>query len=82
MFANNIQFTKIEIIILKHIFKHFKERFNARQIAKALTLNHTNVNKLCNSLTKKNLLTKEEIGNSIYYHFNHENKYKGIQKLG
>ncbi|MCK5283826.1 MAG: hypothetical protein KAK00_10595 [Nanoarchaeota archaeon] len=72
MSANNIQFTKIEIKILKYIFKHFKDRYNARQLAKTLSLNHANINKLCNLLKEKNLLSKEEIGNSIYYRFNYE----------
>ena len=74
MSAKNIQFTKIEINILKFIFKHFRDRHNARQIARILSLNHANVNKLCNSLTEKNLLSKEEIGNSIYYSFNYEDE--------
>lgn len=72
MYAENIQFTKIEIQVLKYIFKHFKEKYNARQIAKILSLNHAHVNKLCNLLHKKELLLKEEIGNSIYYTFNYE----------
>ena len=71
MSVNNIQFTKIEIKILKYIFKHFKDRYNARQLAKSLSLNHSHVNKLCGSLLKKKLLEREEIGNSIYYRFNY-----------
>ncbi len=76
MSAKNIQelnFTKIEIKILKYIFKHYKDRYNARQIARILSLNHAHVNKLCNSLMQKNLLLKEEIGNSIYYNFDYDN---------
>ncbi len=73
MSVENIQFTKIEIKILKFIFKHFKDRYNARQIARILSLNHAHVNKLCNSLAQKNLLLKEEIGNSIYYRFDYDN---------
>jgi predicted transcriptional regulator len=76
MSAKNIHelnFTKIEIKILKYIFKHYKEKYNARQLARILLLNHANVNKLCNSLAKKNLLMKEEIGNSIYYNFDYQN---------
>ena len=74
MDAKNIQFTKIEIQILKYIFKHFRDRYNARQLARELSLNHANVNKLCNSLAEKNLLKKEEIGNSIYYTFDYESE--------
>lgn len=76
MSAKNIQelnFTKIEIKILKYIFKHYKDRYNARQIARILSLNHAHVNKLCNSLSQKNLLQREEIGNSIYYRFDYDN---------
>lgn len=74
MTALNIQFTKIEIILLKYIFKHFKDRYNARQLARILSLNHAHINKLCNSLAEKNLLKKEGIGNSIYYTFDYENE--------
>ncbi|MBT3407975.1 hypothetical protein HN827_00880 [archaeon] len=75
MSVNNIQFTKTEIIILKFIFKHFKERYNARKIAKKLDLNHAHTNKLCNLLSKKNLLTKKYIGNSIYYKFKYNDEF-------
>ena len=74
MYVDNIQFTKIEIRVLKFIFKHFRDRYNARQIARILSLNHAHVNKLCNSMTQKNLLLKEEIGNSIYYKFDYDNE--------
>lgn len=74
MSVNNIQFTRIETRILKFIFKHFRDRYNARQIARILSLNHAHVNKLCNSLKQKNLLLKEEIGNSIYYQFDYDNE--------
>ncbi len=74
MYANNIQFTKVEIQIIKFIFKHFKEKYNARQLARILTLNHAHINKLCNELSDKKLLIKEEIGNSIYYRFDYENE--------
>lgn len=74
MSAENIQFTKIEIRILKFIFKHYKDRFNARQIAKLLSINHAHANKLCNSLIEKNLLKKEEIGSAIYYTFDYEDE--------
>lgn len=73
MTAKNIQFTKTEIFILKFIFKHFRERYNARQIARRLSLNHAHVNGLCSSMVKKDLLLKEEIGNSIYYRFYYDN---------
>ncbi len=74
MSAKNIQFTKTEIKILKYIFKHYKDRHNARQLARLLSLNHAHVNKLCNLLNQKNLLLKEEIGNSIYYKFDYDNE--------
>lgn len=74
MSAENIQFTKVEIKILKHIFKHYKDRYNARQLARILTLNHAHVNKLCNNLAEKKLLLKEEIGNSIYYTFDYNSE--------
>ena len=74
MDVNNIQFTKIEIRIVKHLFKHYKERYNPRQLAKVLTINHAHANKLCNSLVKKIILKKEEIGNSVYFSFNYDSK--------
>ncbi len=74
MSAENIQFTKIELRVLKFIFKHFKDRYNARQMARILSLNHAHINKLCNSMAQKNLLLKEEIGNSIYYRFDYDNE--------
>ena len=73
MYANNIQFTKVEILILKFVFKHFRDKYNARQLARTLSLNHAHVNKLCNNLAHKKLLKKEEIGNSIYYTFDYGN---------
>lgn len=72
MVANNIQFTKIEIQIIKYIFKHFKDRYNARGLAKLLSLNHAHVNKLCTNLLEKRLFLKEELGNSIYYRFDYD----------
>tara|TARA_Y100000310_G_scaffold28357_1_gene26979 strand:+ start:4347 stop:4955 length:609 start_codon:yes stop_codon:yes gene_type:complete len=74
MAVNNIQFTKIEIQIVKYIFKHYSNKYNARQLARMLDLNHAHVNKLCNSLLEKNLLIKEEIGNAIYYTFNYKDE--------
>ena len=74
MVANNIQFTKIEIQIVKHIFKHYKDSCNARQLARILNINHAHASKLCNLLVLKQLLTKEEIGNAVYFSFDYENK--------
>ena len=74
MTANNIQFTKIEIQIAKYLFKHYRGRHNARQLAKLLNINHAHANKLCNILADKQLLTKEEIGNAVYFSFNYEDK--------
>lgn len=74
MAVNNIQFTKIEIKIAKHLFKHYKNRYNPRQLAKILNINHAHANKLCNVLADKQLLTKEEIGNSIFFSYEYGNK--------
>ncbi|MBU0615626.1 MAG: hypothetical protein KJ601_06040 [Nanoarchaeota archaeon] len=73
MSVDSIQFTKVEIKALKYIFKHFKDKYNARQLAKSLSLNHAHISKLCSSLAEKKLLEKEKIGNSIYYRFNYGN---------
>ena len=70
----NIQFTKIELKITKYLFKHYKDSFNSRQLAKLLNINHAHANKLCKALTKKLLLTREEIGNSVYFSFNYKSK--------
>ncbi len=74
MTANNIQFTKIEIQIAKYLFKHCKDKHNARQLARALNLNHAHVNKLCKSLADKKLLIKEEIGYSTYFSYDYKNE--------
>lgn len=74
MDANNIQFTGIELRIAKHLFKHFKDRFNSRQLGKALGINHAHANKLCKSLTNKMLLKKEAIGNAAYFSFDYGSK--------
>jgi len=74
MDANNIQFTKIEIQIAKHLFKHFKDRYNPRQLAKVLSINHAHANKLCNLLVKKAVLIKGTVGNSVYFSFNYNSK--------
>jgi len=70
MDEKNIQlsFSKAELRIAKHLFKTQKKQ-NPRQIAKDLKINHANVNRLCNLLYKKNLLKKEELGNSSYYSY-------------
>jgi len=74
MAANNIQFTKIEIQIAKYLFKHYKDRYNARKLARILNVNHAHANKLCNILVDKHLLTKEEIGNSAFFSYEYNNK--------
>ncbi len=74
MTANNMQFTKIEIQITQYLFKHYKDSYNARQLARILNINHAHANKLCNLLVSKQLLTKEEIGNAVYFSFDYENK--------
>ena len=74
MAVSNIQFTKIEIQIAKYLFKHYKDRYNARQLARILNINHAHANKLCNILSGKKLLTKEEIGNSIFFSYEYNNK--------
>src|SRR3989344_5107788 len=74
MAVNNIQFTKIEIQIAKYLFKHYKDRYNARQLARILNINHAHANKLCNVLAGKKLLIKEEIGNSAFFSYEYDNK--------
>ena len=74
MAVNNIQFTKIEIQISKYLFKHYKGRYNARQLARILNINHAHTNKLCNILADKKLLVKEEIGNSVFFSYRYGNK--------
>lgn len=74
MTANNIHFTKIEIQIAKYLFKHYKDRYNARQLARLLKINHAHANKLCNLLTDKKLLIKEEIGNSAFFSYRYDSK--------
>src|SRR3989338_2191649 len=64
MAVNNIQFTRIEIRIAKYLFKHYNDRYNARQLARILNINHAHANKLCNILADKHLLAKEEIRKS------------------
>ena len=67
MAVKNIQFTKIEIQIAKYLFKHYKDRYNPRQLSKILKINHAHANKLCNLLAGKKLLAREEIGNSVFF---------------
>ena len=74
MAVNNIHFTKIEIQIAKYLFKHYKDRYNARQLARILDINHAHANKLCNVLAGKQLLIKEEIGNSAFFSYEYDNK--------
>lgn len=74
MTVNNIQFTKIEIQIAKYLFKHYRDRYNARQLARILNINHAHANKLCNILADKKLLIKEEIGNSAFFSYEYDNK--------
>ncbi|MBI4918472.1 hypothetical protein HY837_00970 [archaeon] len=74
MDAKNIQFTGIELLITKFIFKHYKDKYNARQLARLLNINHAHANKLCNVLSEKNILIKEQIGNSFYFLYNYENR--------
>ena len=72
MDVKNIHFTKIELQIVKYFFRHYKDRFNSRQLAKLLDVNHAHANNLCNSLVKKLLLKKEEIGNAAYFSFDYD----------
>ena len=74
MAVNNIQFTKIEIQIAKYLFKHYKDKYNPRQLARILNINHAHTNKLCNLLADKKLLIKENIGNSIFFSYEYDNK--------
>lgn len=71
---HSLNFTKIEIQLIRFIFKHYKEKLNARQIAKVMGLNHAHLTKLCNLLVAKNLLKKEELGNAAYFEFNYNDK--------
>ncbi len=74
MAVNSIQFTKIEIQIAKYLFKHYKGRYNSRQLAKILNINHAHAGKLCNLLADKSLLVKEQIGNSVYFSYDYTRK--------
>lgn len=74
MAVNSIQFTKIEIQIAKYLFKHYQDRYNPRQLARTLNINHAHGNKLCNLLADKKLLVREEIGNSVYFSYDYNSK--------
>ncbi|MBI3034873.1 hypothetical protein HYY71_00990 [Candidatus Woesearchaeota archaeon] len=74
MAVTNIQFTKIEIQIAKYLFKHYKNRHNARQLARILSINHAHANKLCNLLADKKLLVKESMGNSVFFSYEYDDK--------
>ena len=74
MAVNNIQFTRIEIQIAKYLFKHYKDRYNARQLARILNINHAHANKLCNLLADKKLLAREKIGNAVFFSYGYTNK--------
>ena len=73
MDVKNIQFTPLELKIAKYLFKHYTEKYNGRQMARALDVNHAHVNLLCRGLVKKMLLQKEDLGNSVYFTFNYGN---------
>ncbi|PIN74236.1 hypothetical protein COV20_01315 [Candidatus Woesearchaeota archaeon CG10_big_fil_rev_8_21_14_0_10_45_16] len=72
MAVKRIQFTKIELQIVTYLFKHYKDKYNARQLAKFLKINHAHANKLCHLLVDKHLLTQQELGNSIFFSYNYE----------
>lgn len=72
MAVKNIHFTPLEISLVKYIFKHYQDKFNARQLAKLLHLNHAHVNKLCYLLVHKDLLIKERLGNSAYFSYDYK----------
>src|SRR3989344_2462484 len=74
MAVKNTQFTKIEIQIAKYLFKHYQDRYNARQLSRILNINHAHANKLCNLLAGKKLLVREEIGNSVFFSYEYDNK--------
>ena len=74
MVVKNIQFTKIEIQIAKYLFKHYRDRYNPRQLARILNINHAHANKLCKVLAYKQLVTKVEMGNSVFFTYNYQNQ--------
>ncbi|MFH1134307.1 MAG: hypothetical protein V1735_07525 [Nanoarchaeota archaeon] len=68
-----LSFTKLELRIVKYLFRHYKDRYTPRSLARVLGVNHAHANSICALLQKKGLLTKEDIGNSDYYRFNYKN---------
>ncbi len=74
MTVKNIQFTPLEIRIVKFLFKHYQEKYNARQLAQVLRINHAHAHILCAALAWKNLLRKENRGNAVYFSFWYENE--------
>ncbi len=48
--------------------------YNPRQLARILNINHAHANKLCNLLADKKLLIKENIGNSVFFSYEYNNK--------
>ena len=74
MAVKNIQFTKLEIRIVSYLFKHYQDKFNPRQLAKLLGINHAHSICLCRSLEDKKLLVREELGNSIFFSYNYNHK--------
>ncbi len=74
MAVNRIQFTRIELQIAVYFFKHYKDRYNARQLARLLHINHAHATKLCTMLAEKHLLTKEPLGNATYLSYAYKNE--------
>lgn len=74
MDVNNIQFTTIELQIAKYLFKHYQDRYNARQLARLLHVNHAHATKLCHILVDKQVVAKEEWGNSVFFSYNYNNR--------
>lgn len=77
----NIRFTELELKIATYLFKHYKQKYNPRQLAKLLSINHAHAHTLCNTLTKKNLLIKENLGNSFYFTYNYSTEIT-VQFMG
>lgn len=71
MSVNNIHFSKIEIQLAIYIFKQYKNKYNARQLARLLHINHAHTNTLCRALVDKRLIVKQELGNSVFFSYNY-----------
>ena len=71
----NLSFSKTELALITHFFKHYKEELNARQIARTIGINHAHSYKLCSELEKKRLLKKRVLGTMTYYSFFYEDPY-------